>query len=614
MKLILNKIIITVLILTACCCDIFSQHIVSVPFPGPALAEKLSANELKLFYQDREGFIWMSTGFGLAQYDGYEVREFRNNFLHPNLLADNEVECLSDDNHFVWVGTQNGVSLVDKRNMKISLLQDKRLQGGMIRDILTDKNNKTWVAYSNPRSPKPTYRVVRCNNDGMIEKVYPVRHRPNALYIDQHGVLWVMADGSVFRFDKGRGRFVCYPFDKNPYRMVQDKKGNYWLATWNDGIYRFCPNGTEGKRFTKQTITNPARHLPDQTFYDIVQDDVKGYLWALSHFRLYILRQTGDNKLEPVSPQEISGGLSGIEEGRMYNRIFKDRDKNLWLAAYDRSCVLFFKNGIVHNYLLDDIRKVLGNEGNIVDIQQDQSGIIWMNQGRYGLFLYDMKSGKSELGSTDKFLYSIDGYFMTPSKDGGMWVAGRYKDEGNIYKLRQRNMRVSQDGLWELKKHVPDLGRLNGMQTDKDGNLWITTDKKILIIPHNGTKPIIYDGIKNGIRSVCSYNKGEDICVYTSTELLSGTYTHGGIKMRKLNWEGFKLRGGDDIENVTIDRYGHFWIVTKLCHVLRLDPNRGGRLPTSLRKSTLTVVKYSVCSRLGISSGRYSTNASSSTT
>ena len=37
-------------------------------------------------YQDRDGYIWIPTFYGLFRYDGYEVRTYKSNLYTPGLL------------------------------------------------------------------------------------------------------------------------------------------------------------------------------------------------------------------------------------------------------------------------------------------------------------------------------------------------------------------------------------------------------------------------------------------------------------------------------------------------------------------------------------------------
>lgn len=69
-------------------------------------------------YQDRDGYIWIPTFYGLFRYDGYEVRTYKSNLYTPGLLTNNNVLCIEEDySHRLWIGTHEGLCvLISKRD------------------------------------------------------------------------------------------------------------------------------------------------------------------------------------------------------------------------------------------------------------------------------------------------------------------------------------------------------------------------------------------------------------------------------------------------------------------------------------------------------------------
>ena len=62
--------------------------------------------------------IWIGTTHGVARYDGYETIVFKSDPLHPDLLTDNSITLITDTEHRVFIGTQNGLNLFDKQTWK----------------------------------------------------------------------------------------------------------------------------------------------------------------------------------------------------------------------------------------------------------------------------------------------------------------------------------------------------------------------------------------------------------------------------------------------------------------------------------------------------------------
>ena len=215
--------------------------------------------------------------------------------------------------------------------------------------------------------------------------------------------------------------------NSNPYRMIQDHQGRYWIATWGQGIWRFDPSSPDRKKILqRQSIVNPIRHSPEQVFFDIVQDDMYGYLWALSHFRLYVFRINEQNELEEVNINAIKDINNPIDQYKTYSRIIKDQSGNLWLGAYDQGYTITFEKAEIINHTMENIKKRLGVDANVLYFNKDSKGTIWFDQSRYGLCLFDEQTGKITYGNNADALYSLVVTSIVPSqKEDAVWLGGR---------------------------------------------------------------------------------------------------------------------------------------------------------------------------------------------
>ncbi len=548
-------------VLCICLCHSFWLHAGNVISTSLPFMDKLSANELRVFYQDREGFVWMGTSMGVARYDGYEIQEFRNNYLRPSLLADNNVVCFTDNDRFVWIGTEKGITRVDKQSLCFSPFPDSRVQREKILDLYTDQDNKVWVA-SNDK------HLYRCDNEGKVEKEYMLGFRPDAFCKDRKGNMWIgTLNGGIYLYDKKKDSFTRYPFPHNVYRILQARSGHFWIATWDAGIWRFDPQRPKAAQFVSQPIVNSSRGLRESTFYDLVQDDADGYLWALSHFKLYVLRENAAGMLEEIPASTLTGNYGTIDQGKSYNRILKDKEGNLWLAAYDKSCLVLFKKDYVENFLLPDIHETLGFDANLVGLNQDRSGKIWMTLGRYGLCLYNAQTGKAVLGYNPRSLYSLNVPFLVPSEDGGMWATGPEKPL--LYKLRQTGYHVQIEKTWNLSELAPDAGKTTAMEQDISGNLWLSTDTHLYVYPKENGRLNLFAKDVRGINDLAKGKNGK-MKVLTDDKVYEVDYAHGRAVCAEYFSAGQTLEKGDAFKTFTWDGLGNCWIVTNYGRVLRV--------------------------------------------
>ena len=75
--------------------------------------KNLSSSFVQQVYQDRQGFIWVSTANGLNRYDGYTFQTYT---ADNGLPIDNITCVIQDKNNLIYVGTSSGlyVKLKDK--------------------------------------------------------------------------------------------------------------------------------------------------------------------------------------------------------------------------------------------------------------------------------------------------------------------------------------------------------------------------------------------------------------------------------------------------------------------------------------------------------------------
>ena len=88
-----------------------AQQMIVNPMP---FLDKLPVNSIFNLYQDRQGFFWLGTAYGLERYDGYDIQPFINNYKNPHKLTHNDIRCFAEDDNYLWVGTVQGINLVEK--------------------------------------------------------------------------------------------------------------------------------------------------------------------------------------------------------------------------------------------------------------------------------------------------------------------------------------------------------------------------------------------------------------------------------------------------------------------------------------------------------------------
>lgn len=562
----MNAHIIKILIFCCYCIplgfSISAQQIIVSPIP---FLDRLPMNSIFNLYQDNKGFIWVGTAYGLGRYDGYDIQSFIKNYKNPHKLIHNDIRCFAEDDNYLWVGTIEGINLVDKVTYQITSFPDSTLQGREIRDLFCDWKGNMWVAAD--RS------LFRCDAQLGVLKEYALKNNTNTFFEDRDGDLWFLAwEGDILKYDERDDSFVEYARMDNcsPYRMTQDSQGRYWIATWGNGIWRFDPASTEkDQMFHRQSIVNPIRHSPEQVFFDIVQDDAYEYLWALSHFRLYVFRINGQDELEEVDINTIKNINQPIDQYKTYSRIIKDKSGNLWLGAYDQGYTIAFEKAEIVNYTMENMRRELGIDANVLYFNKDSKGVIWFEQSRYGLCLFDEQTGKTSYGNNMNALYSIFVSSIIPSqKEDAVWLGGRNDFSTKVWKMRQEQMHISILKEFDLKEVVDSPGNISQLIEDNYGNIWIGTTSHLFFKPAGSKEVAVLPFDISHISDMSKDSKG-NIWICCPEDIYRMAYEGKPTLLEHYSKEMMPLYEGS-LKNISADTRV-VWFTSSLGRLFRLD-------------------------------------------
>lgn len=526
--------------------SVSAQHMLSRPFP---FFNRLSSNEIFNIHQDREGYFWLGTTNGLARYDGYQLNTFRSDYKNQNLLLNNSIMTINDNRLYVWIGTWGGLNLYDKQTCRIIPFHDERLRSNPIITIAVSEDETVWVGTDN--------RIYRCDSVANIVKEYDISsssgYSISSIYIDKEKQLWVIGSCGIFRYEPEADSFFLYPPFGNghtAYVMCQDKMGNYWIGSWGEGIWQFFPDAQKGGHYKKHNITSSRNSEAEAVVFSIVQDDVLGHLWTLSYAGLQVFEYTDEGMLKEVDLHNL------VDTHMMYTRICKDREGNLWLPSYDMAYTIFFDDSNVDNYLLPQLKDEMGWDANILNLCQSQDSVMWFRQDRYGLCLYDLSRdlfADSGLGEVNIIVNS----FHKP----GVWVNSSLSS--HVMRVTQQDMKV---------KVVEDIniGGVNNLLEDGEGNLWISTWANLNVKrPDSRTLVVSREDVPG---------------MYILTRDIQGKVwgMSGDRQIYQLDCVGERvvcipkgrvsaISDKEAINNICIDRKGCLWLSTSWGRVFRSD-------------------------------------------
>ncbi len=203
--------------------------------------------------QDKSGKIWFGTGDGVYYYNGTHFTRFLDNdsIINTEGLHLKMVDCMIEDkNGNLWFASgmlpgQEGLCRYDGK----SITRFKPGGDGWIRYVIEDKNGIIWSA--------GRHQGNWCYDGKTFTRFTEKVGIGAALLVDKAGNIWFSGEEHSNGYE-GNGGVWCYDGKsfKNfttkdgmgnygVWSIVEDRAGNIWFGTRNNGLYRY-----DGKSFT----------------------------------------------------------------------------------------------------------------------------------------------------------------------------------------------------------------------------------------------------------------------------------------------------------------------------------------------------------------------------
>ena len=125
------------------CLPVAAQRIMNVP-----QSDKLPVQSVNRIFQDREGYIWYGTGDGLCRDDGYNIQVFRTNRYNKTAMRSNLIGTLTEDSRSrLWMGTEQGVYILDKSTYQIHALSIPQIEDKLIIHLKATSDKSVWEVW-----------------------------------------------------------------------------------------------------------------------------------------------------------------------------------------------------------------------------------------------------------------------------------------------------------------------------------------------------------------------------------------------------------------------------------------------------------------------------------
>lgn len=394
----------------------------------------LSSNFIRAILNDNSGNLWVATeGGGLN-------RMIRNTYGEPVFdvfnagsysLNHNIILSLAvDRTDNLWVGTLSGVNKTNLKKQKFRIYRKNDspysvdLAGNVIASLYKDKNGYIWIGnwgqglniYDRQKNTVEHYSTRHSANN------YIPNDYIHTIYEDSAHFVWIGTRDGILVYREHTRSFVRpHQFEQNPglpdftglriFMMMQDSKGNYWIAT-QDGLFKTAA-GSAPERFH---LTAPPRYRISANLVYGVIEDREGLIW--------IATTEGLDVFDPATLQ-MKHFRKEITKNSLTDSyitvLCEDHNGEIWIGTSSYVNKYSKKEAVFSSYSIEH-----GLPGNLIySILEDQKKGLWIATGR-GLCRFDSISNTFHVYSADESLESQEFNLGAAclSQDGELFFGG----------------------------------------------------------------------------------------------------------------------------------------------------------------------------------------------
>ncbi|MCC8536434.1 diguanylate cyclase domain-containing protein [Xanthomonas axonopodis pv. poinsettiicola] len=518
----------------------------------------LPHNSLRDIAQTPDGALWFATWEGLVRYNGLEFSVIDRS-TRPG-LPDNGVGAL-------YVDRDGALWLSDARGNLVRRSADGQWRHwqrsgqwpqALIHAMTMDADGRMWLLFEGhglgclwpdgrfdyfpPRDGVPLQssfprmlfddrgRLLIGTLDGLIYREPDGRmHRAPAAfglppglawpYRAPNGTLWVVAGEGLYRLhDERAERVHRVPGQGHFTAMLQDRNGDLWLGSENQGLLRIGSHGVE--------YLPAGRSLPTGRIVSL-REDAEGSIWVGANGGLFRLRET------LFSSYSQRDGLSGD-----YARaVLEDRDGSLWIAGTAGLDRMLPDGRIVQV----PVATPSGRRLSVLSLALDRRGDLWVGTYADGVFVLRDGQLLQHVGEAQGI---PSGHIRAIAIDAqqAVWLATQ---RGVVKLVDGKRVPLAIAGL-------PD-GVITALAS-VDGALWIGSVDGAAVLRDGRVQQLDLERL-GGARSVFGFQAIGD-AVWISTD--RGLYrVRGGTLARVGLEQGMPV---DTVFQLIDDRLGNAWI------------------------------------------------------
>lgn len=598
----------------------------------------LSHNTVWCILQDSYGFMWFGTTDGLNRFDGEKFVIYRNDIQDLSSLGNNYVQTLfEDDEQNIWVGTNSGIYIYNRKNDNFSHFKKKTKYevsiSGEVTKIIQSQKGQIWIAtlgqgifiydpqteelVQNSKDTSFSWDICEDKNhwihasslqEGLISydlngnKVHTYTSfldkkdlnniKINCIQTIDDKVWFSVGINSLNALDTKTKHIKSY-YNHNIHvgtiKAITKYSDKELLIGSDNGLYLF---NILTETFAR--VDNPLdyRSLSDKSIHAIVKDK-EGGIWIATYLGgiNYLAQQIKVFDYYPPTHNTESS------TGKIISQFCEDKDKNIWVGAQDGLKILNKKTQTLHPYIIPGTNKKYDIRSLLVDNDN-----LWIGTYSEGLKKLNLKTNKlSEYYNIRESSLSIcsnDVLSLYKDRKGDIYV-------GTTWGLCKYNK--DQDNF-ETLNFVGTMTSVSDLLEDKSGYLWIATNSSGVF--RYNLKSREWKHYSHEDENLNSLTSNSIIRIFEDSNGTIWFGTNGGglcfFDKENESFKDFdpynKILSNKVIYSIEEDNLGNFWISSN-AGLLRINPKEKNNKKLFTQEDGLQSNQFNFKASLKASSG-----------
>lgn len=493
-----------------------------IRFSRLSTADGLSQTRATSIVQDKHGFMWFGTGYGLNRYDGYSYKVFLHDPARNDSLGCVYIRALFVDRAgTLWVGCDRSVERYDAstETFRHYPLGNSKANSSpaFVFSINEDRQGTLWVSTAADglyRLNPQTGEIARFGHDPanpwslssndvnitgedresrfwvsdggnieefdrssgrVIQRVRVGSSAPRAVlfYEDHFGTFWIMyvlqgQDSGLAVLDRNANRLRRYTIDDSEsgkpltsgiYAAAEDQDNTLWFATWGDGLLRY--DRQRGILVRYRNHPGDLESIADDRVTSIYADH-GGNVWV----GLQAMTPNFFRTSKPTFVPLLRGpsGPNSMGEAFM-NAVYEDREGAVWASTTGALVKLDLKGGKNTFYRPPGS----GLTHDVIAINEDRSGELWVGTVGAGLNQFDRATGKFKTYLNDPrdptSLSNNVASRILIDRNGNFWVTtwdglNKFDRVHNRFTVYKPSPAIGKERFWDITE-------------DRNGILWL---------------------------------------------------------------------------------------------------------------------------------------------